>query len=166
MSEDIIVVNERDELIGLVSRDEVYANRLIHRSVHLILENEKDEILLQKRAENKFWSPGKWCYSVSGTVANETYDEAIVREVKEELSIDVKPEFLFKIYVEDTNERAFHAIYRAKADDKICAAIKPNDEVAALRWVKKEALRKELEQDPDKFSSSFIAGMKKYLGME
>lgn len=89
MDEYIEIINENGEIIGLAPRSEVHGNpHLMHRVVHVLVFNEKGEILLQKRSMNKDVAPGKWDTSVGGHVnPGEDLIDSALREMEEELGI-------------------------------------------------------------------------------
>jgi isopentenyldiphosphate isomerase len=98
MDDEILeVVNEQGEVLRLAPRSEIHGNpSLIHRVVHVLVFNEKGELLLQKRSLKKDVAPGRWDTSVGGHVnPGESLIEAAKREMKEELGIDSEPEFLY-----------------------------------------------------------------------
>ena len=65
----------------------------------IILENDKGEFLLALR-DNKSWIPfpNHWDLIGGHVEEGETPEEALVREVKEELDIDIKDYSFFKKY--------------------------------------------------------------------
>lgn len=85
------LVNERDEVIESVPRDEVYAKRLHnYRAVHGFVVNNEGRLWIPRRAAHKKLFPNALDYSVSGHVsAGESYDTAFARETQEELNIDL-----------------------------------------------------------------------------
>jgi len=84
------VVDQYNQVIGQETRYNVHKNRLLHRAVHIIVFNNYGEVYLQKRSMTKDLFPGRWTTSCSGHVdAGETYEIAAVRELKEELGIEV-----------------------------------------------------------------------------
>jgi isopentenyldiphosphate isomerase len=87
--ETLEVVNEKGETLKSLPRSEIHGNpALLHRVVHVLVFNEQGELLLQKRSMNKDVAPGRWDTSVGGHVsAGETLDEAMKREMAEELGI-------------------------------------------------------------------------------
>ena len=99
MQEELLeVVNKTGEVISTLPRSEIHGNpSLIHRVVHVLVFNEKEELFLQKRSMNKDVAAGKWDTSVGGHVnAGETPGEAVKREMEEELGIAASdPEFLY-----------------------------------------------------------------------
>jgi len=160
MAELITEVDKDDNVLGLRPRDDFYSiNSIIHRGAHLILFNSKNQILLQKRALDKKWSPGLYAYSVSGTVADESYEDCIKREMMEELGISIPVRYIFKHFVLDKNGKAFHAIFVGKTD---LETIPDYSEMSEILWVPEDMLKKDIETHPEQYSFSFAEGMKKY----
>jgi isopentenyldiphosphate isomerase len=99
MQEELLeVVNEKGEILKTLPRSEIHGNpSLIHRVVHVLVFNSKGELFLQKRSMNKDVAPGKWDTSVGGHInSGESLDEAVKREMEEELGItSCEPEFLY-----------------------------------------------------------------------
>ncbi len=83
------IVTKEGEVIKTLPRSEIHGNpSLIHRVVHVLVFNKRGELFLQKRSMNKDVAPGKWDTSVGGHVnSGETLNEAVKREMKEELGI-------------------------------------------------------------------------------
>ena len=89
LSEQFIVVNEKDEIIGYKSRYECHHNpSLIHRAVEVILRTKEGKVIMQKRNMQKDLYPGYFCVTASGHVnKDETYESAAQRELSEEMGI-------------------------------------------------------------------------------
>lgn len=101
MSEAFVLVNENGDETGTASREDCHGNpELIHKVVHLLVQNSSGDIFLQKRAQNKDIQPGKWDTSVGGHVQyGENETEALARETQEELGVrPADPEQLY-VYV-------------------------------------------------------------------
>ena len=92
MEEKIDVLNELGEFTGKVAtRDECHQKGLWHRAVYAFIIDKKGNVLLQKRSANKKMWPNMWDVTVGGHVdSNEFGRQALIREVKEELGIDIK----------------------------------------------------------------------------
>ena len=90
MKEELFpLVDESGKVIGTATRKECHSGTFwLHPVVHLHVFNSKGELYLQKRALTKDVQPGKWDTAVGGHVdAGETIQEALTREVREELGI-------------------------------------------------------------------------------
>jgi 16S rRNA (adenine1518-N6/adenine1519-N6)-dimethyltransferase len=84
------VVDMQDHVVGMASRHNVHDRRLCHRAVHLLLFNPQGELFVQKRSASKDTFPLRYDSSASGHVdSGETYDVAVVRELQEELGLNV-----------------------------------------------------------------------------
>ncbi len=57
---EVILVDEQDNAIGTMGKMEVHEKAILHRAFSIFIFNKKGEILLQKRAANKYHSAGLW----------------------------------------------------------------------------------------------------------
>lgn len=91
MEENLDVLSPLGEFTGkIASRDECHRRGLWRRAVFAFAINSKGEILLQQRSANKKLWPNKWDVTVGGHVESGEFGrQALVRECKEELGIDV-----------------------------------------------------------------------------
>src|SRR5690606_2272497 len=84
------VVNEQDEVVRQATRGEVHRQRWLHRAVHVFVFDRQGRVFLQKRSMAKDTNPGCWSPSASGHVdAGEGYDEAALRELREEIGVEL-----------------------------------------------------------------------------
>jgi len=76
---------------GKARRCDVHGNpALLHPVVHCLVCNANGAILLQLRSASKDVQPGRWDTSVGGHVGvGEAIESAVVREISEEIGIDV-----------------------------------------------------------------------------
>ena len=92
MTEFLDVLDEQGNKTGKTkARLEVHRDGDWHKSVHIWIVNDKDEILLQKRSLNKDSYPNMWDISSAGhlTAGDDSLSGA-VREIKEELGVDIQ----------------------------------------------------------------------------
>ena len=86
----IDIVDENNKLTGHAEeRTLAHKKCLWHRHVSSWIMNQKGEILLQKRAPNKVRNPNRWAKTGGHVDSGEDVKEAIAREVKEEIGINV-----------------------------------------------------------------------------
>ena len=100
--ENVILVNELDEPIGEMEKMEAHEKGVLHRAFSVFVFNQKDELLLQKRASSKYHSGGLWSNSCcSHPRTGESVVEAGKRRLLEEMGFSVPLEAVFSfIYKE------------------------------------------------------------------
>ena len=80
---EVVVVNEKDEVIGTMPREDAHRNGTPHRVSVIYVTNSQGKILIQVRMS------GRLDHSSAGHVdPGETYKQTAYRELKEELGID------------------------------------------------------------------------------
>jgi isopentenyl-diphosphate delta-isomerase type 1 len=155
MSEEIFdVVNDRDEIVGRQSRREVHRLGLKHRAVHVVLFNKRGEIFLQKRSMEKDCFPGAWDSSASGHLdVGESYDTCAVRELREELGVEVQLplERLFKIDARPETGQEFVWVYRSVAEGPF--TLQP-EEIERGDWFTPEELTRWMKERPGDFAGA------------
>lgn len=114
--EMFIVVDRDDNVLGYKTRYECHHDKsLIHRSVGVLIYDDKGRILLQKRSQTKDIDPGLWDISAAGHLSKgQEYEGAAHRELKEELGIDAQVTFVSKQLEETAQETEMSVIYKAK----------------------------------------------------
>lgn len=127
------IVDEKGHTIGRASRGECHSgSKLLHPVVHLHLFNNRGELYLQRRPEWKDIQPGKWDTAVGGHVDyGETVDEALQREVREELGLEGLEFRHIRSYVfESPVEREYVNVFTAVSETKPL----PSDELDGGRF--------------------------------
>lgn len=157
MSEEYFdVVNERDEVVGRRTRDEVHRLGLRHRAVHVLIFDSSGRLFLQKRSLSKDTFPGKWDSSVSGHLdSEETYDDCAVRECREELGLELNepPERLFKIEARPETGWEFVWVYRCENN----GPFQPDPfEIETGEWFTAEQLDQWMERSPRDFATGLL----------
>jgi len=165
MEELVVLVNPDDQVLGLMEKQQAHINGLLHRAFSVFLFNDKGEMLLQKRAPEKYHSPNQWTNAVCSHPRNgETYQEGAKRRVKEELGIEVdlseKFHFIYKADVggnlwEHELDHVFTGIYNADFDLN-------KEEVEEVRYISMENLDKEIAEKPETFTEWFKIILEEY----
>ncbi|MCA9392427.1 NUDIX domain-containing protein [candidate division WWE3 bacterium] len=135
----ILVVDEDNKPVGTATEDEIFAKRLPHRIVHLLLFNDKNELLLQQRGESDEYLPGYWQSSVAGHVeAGETILEAIKRESVEELGLQLNPEPVSTIKYIDNGRGLVKFLEVFECHSNSYKLKTDPSEVRSVRWLSQE----------------------------
>jgi isopentenyldiphosphate isomerase len=135
MSEELVeIVDDDDNVIATVTRSEMRARRLQHRSVGIAVIASDGRLLIHRRSDTKDIWPGWWDIAAGGVVASgESYDDAARRELAEELGIvDVSIEYVGRSHYVDDDLAAICRGYRIVHDGPFTFA---DGEVAETRWV-------------------------------
>ncbi len=109
------LVNETGETIGKATRQECHSgSKQLHPVIHLHIFNDNGDLYLQKRSMAKDIQPGKWDTAVGGHIDyGETVEEALHREVREELGItEFTPEFITSYVFESAIEKELVNTFR------------------------------------------------------
>ena len=79
-------VDAHDQVIGVIARNDVFAEHANFRVAHVLLFNRAEELLLQRLSPSRERSPGLWGASVAAYVhSGETYEATARRALSEEL---------------------------------------------------------------------------------
>jgi isopentenyl-diphosphate delta-isomerase len=156
--ENVILVNENDEQIGLMPKLEAHEKAVLHRAFSVFVLNSKNEIMLQQRALLKYHSPLLWTNTCcSHQREGETNIQAGSRRLYEEMG--------FKTDLKEL----FHFIYKAPFDNGLTEheldhvmigyyddqpTINP-EEVESWKWMKIEDVKNDMEQQPDLYTVWF-----------
>lgn len=149
------VVDERDRVIGVARRADVHANGLLHRAVHILVCRGNGEIFLQQRSMEKDSHPGKWDSSASGHLdSGEGYDEAAIRELREELGIEVGELVeVGSLPASEATGQEFVRIYLARHEGPF--KLHPG-EIADGKWIQPDALQAWIREGPTDFARCFL----------
>jgi isopentenyl-diphosphate delta-isomerase len=165
MEEEVVLINEKDEVLGTMKKIEAHENGFLHRAFSVFLFNEQGEMLLQKRATSKYHSPNQWTNAVcSHPRLNETYLDGAKRRLQEELGIDVdldgKFHFLYKADVgKNLWEHELDHVFTGKYNGEFQLN---EDEVSEVRYILMEDLEKEMTEKPTEFTEWFKIILKEY----
>jgi isopentenyl-diphosphate delta-isomerase len=151
LEEQVILVNENDEPIGLMPKLEAHQKAVLHRAFSVFILNDKNEIMLQQRASEKYHSPLLWTNTCcSHQRDGETNIQAGTRRLFEEMGFETPLTELF------------HFIYKAPFDNglteheldhvmigKYNQAPKINrEEVENWKWMSIDAIKTDMTQNP------------------
>lgn len=156
--EQVILVNEKDEKIGLMPKQEAHEKGRLHRAFSVFIFNDNDELMLQQRALHKYHSPGLWTNTCcSHQRDGETTIEAGKRRLLEEMGFttDLKEttSFIYKAPFDNglTEHELDHILigtYNSEPEINL-------DEVAAYKWMPIEEVKEDISKNPQLYTAWF-----------
>jgi isopentenyldiphosphate isomerase len=160
VGEIVDLVDEDDYVIGRAPRREVRARNLLHREVAAIVRNPVGEIYVHRRTDMKDVFPGMYDMFVAGVVtSDESYDDAIRRELAEELGIEgAEPAFLIKSRYRDSEINWWTCCYEVMWGGPI---VHQEEEIAWGRFIPEDELVASLDEFP--FVPDGLVVFRRYL---
>ena len=158
IEENVILVNENDEPIGLMPKLEAHEKAVLHRAFSVFILNDKNQLMLQQRAHHKYHSPLLWTNTCcSHQRDGETNLDAGNRRLMEEMGFQVQLKELF------------HFIYKAPFDNGLTEheldhvmigyynespVINP-DEVESWKWMDIDEVKADIQSYPENYTVWF-----------
>ena len=158
MKEFVVLVDQDDQKLGLMEKQQAHVAGLLHRAFSVFVFNSNGELMIQQRAASKYHSPTLWTNTCcSHPRDNETYEQAAHRRLEEEMGfdceLDSKFNFIYKAHLEnDLIEHELDHVFIGTFDDE--PKLNP-DEVMAYRWVELDDLKKDMEKNPQNYTAWF-----------
>jgi isopentenyl-diphosphate delta-isomerase len=156
--EQVVLVNENDEKIGLMPKQEAHVKGVLHRAFSVFIFNDKNELMLQQRALHKYHTPGLWANTCcSHQRDGESSLEAGKRRLMEEMGfttdLEERTTFIYKAPFDNglTEHELDHILVGSYEEDP---EINP-DEVASWKWMDLELVRKDIKDNPDIYTPWF-----------
>lgn len=162
------VVDESDNILRSAPRKEVYENLLTHRIAHVIVFDSEGKMALQMRSSEVSFCPLHWCTTAGGHVrSGETYEQAALRELKEETGKTLRIVFAHKDLYEYKNNprkglKKFLATFTAKFDGPFSIDKK---DVDRIEFFTLGEIQKMINKG-EKFHPELLFLLKKYYGIK
>ncbi|UMB55489.1 isopentenyl-diphosphate Delta-isomerase [Lutibacter sp. A64] len=158
MEEQVILVNEKDEQIGLMPKMEAHEKALLHRAFSVFVFNDKNQLMLQQRAADKYHSPLLWANTCcSHQRDGERNIEAGKRRLQEEMGfvceLEEKTSFIYKAPFDNglTEHELDHIMVGTYSEDPVIN----REEVAAFKWMTLEEVKEDISQKPEIYTEWF-----------
>lgn len=108
------VIDAEGRTVGVVSRSQMRTRRLPHRCTYVLVFNQRGELFVHLRTATKDVYPAHWDVAVGGVLAaGEAFAEGALREVGEELGLEIRLEELFPFRYENDASIVQAMVYRA-----------------------------------------------------
>ena len=128
------LLNNRKELVGKTCERNNVPNGFYRLSIHIWIMNDKNEILIQQRSSNRKIFPNMWTNTGGACISGETSIETVIRELKEELNIDVNKEHL-EFIASYKREKDYVDVWLLKENINIKDIKFLDGEVQDIKWV-------------------------------
>ncbi|MCB9235696.1 MAG: isopentenyl-diphosphate Delta-isomerase [Bacteroidia bacterium] len=154
----VILVDSEDREMGSMGKQEAHEKGLLHRAISVFLFDPSGRMLLQKRALEKYHSPGLWTNTVcSHPAPGENSAQAALRRLKEEMGIsaDLLPAFTFTYKAEFENGLTEHELDHVFLGKWEGSPQPDPAEIAAWRWIHPDDLLDEVARKPENFTVWF-----------
>ena len=156
--EQVILVDQNDNQIGLMPKMEAHEKALLHRAFSVFIFNDKNELMLQQRALHKYHTPGLWTNTCcSHQRDGERNIEAGKRRLMEEMGFVTElketTSFIYKAPFDNgLTEHEYDHIMVGHYND--APHINP-DEVADWKWMPLEDVKKDIALQPELYTAWF-----------
>ena len=155
MNDYVILVDENNNQIGLEEKILAHKKNLLHRAFSIFIFNDSFEILLQKRAPNKYHSGNLWTNTCcSHPLENLSLVESAKKRLIEEMGIKANLNEVFSfIYQAEFGNGLYEYEY-----DHVLFGISNNqpilnpDEAIDYKWIKISDLKAQIEKNPGNFT--------------
>ncbi|MDC7996327.1 isopentenyl-diphosphate Delta-isomerase [Altibacter sp. HG106] len=156
--EQVILVNDRDEPIGLMGKQEAHVKGLLHRAFSVFVFNDKNELMLQQRATHKYHSPGLWTNTCcSHQREGEANVSAGKRRLQEEMGFSTElketTSFIYKAPFDNgLTEHEYDHILVGSYNE--APQINP-EEVADWKWESLDQIEADMKEHPERYTTWF-----------
>jgi isopentenyl-diphosphate Delta-isomerase len=156
--QQLILVNEQDEPIGVAEKMEAHQKGLLHRAFSVFIFNVKGEMLLQQRAINKYHSGGLWTNACcSHPYVGQQIVEAAQKRLEEEMgfSTAIQSAFQFTYKASFDNgltEHEYDHVFIGQYEGIITPSA---DEVGDYCYKSMEDIEQDISTHPQKYTEWF-----------
>ena len=158
IEEQVILVNEQDQEIGLMPKMEAHEKAVLHRAFSVFIFNSRNELMLQQRASHKYHSPDLWTNTCcSHQRHGESNIEAGKRRLFEEMGfvteLEEKTSFIYKAPFDNgLTEHELDHIMVGYYDD---APSLNQEEVKDWKWMSLEDVKNDIIINPSSYTAWF-----------
>jgi len=166
MEERIVLVDEEGNEIGHDEKLKVHLEGKLHKAFSIFIFNSKGELLLQKRAKDKYHSGGMWTNTCcSHQRENESFNEALHRRLREEVGFDSELEgignFIYKAEFDNgLIEYELDHVFIGNYDGE--PKVNPS-EIEEWKWIDLKGLKEDMALYPSKYTYWLKPALQKVL---
>ncbi|MEK6948120.1 MAG: NUDIX domain-containing protein [Nanoarchaeota archaeon] len=163
MEEQIYEVDWEDNVIGIRNKSELKQRIFTFRASLIIPRTDDNKFIISRRAKDKFPFPDVWTCTAGGKVqANESYEEAAIRELEEETSIKTELEFITTSKYDGDKEKGIYKMFTTKNAIDINKLIPDTTEIQYFREFTLEEIENMIKEKSEEFAPTFIIHFKEF----
>jgi len=158
MIEYVLLVDEQDNEIGVMEKLEAHRTALLHRAISVFIFNDRGELLLQRRAAEKYHSPLLWTNTCcSHPRPGETVYEAAQRRLQEEMGLQcsLSRQFSFTYKAVLSGGLTEHELDHVFFGYSNAVPLANPEEVAEWKYLSLEKIEEEIILKPESYTSWF-----------
>jgi len=165
MEEQVILVDSKDQTIGLMEKMEAHRRAILHRAFSVFVFNSQGEMMLQRRAIDKYHSAGLWTNTCcSHPKSDETVEQAGLRRLREEMGFETALTYGFYFIYHASLD---HGLTEHELDHVLIGhsdeAPKINaEEVCDWKYISMDDLRGDMLVHPQNYTAWFRIIMQDY----
>jgi isopentenyl-diphosphate delta-isomerase len=159
LEERLILVDESDDEIGIGEKSAVHLKGLLHRAFSVFVFDPHGNMLLQRRSNLKYHSPGLWSNSCCGHPRpGETTENAAHRRLREEMGFDCSLSEVFSfIYRTKIGDSLFEHEFDHVFIGNFNGLPSPTtEEVQDWKWIEIKRLERDIAKDRAKYTYWFV----------
>lgn len=160
----VILVNLHDEPTGIMEKMEAHRQGVLHRAFSVFVFDKSGNMLLQKRAEEKYHGAGLWSNTCcSHPYPGEDVFGAATRRLREEMGFEtaLKKIFAFTYQAKVENDLIEHEYDHVFVGEYEGAIDVNKSEVAEYAYCEMNKIREDLKQHPEQFTTWFALAFPK-----
>lgn len=156
--EYVILVDEQDRELGLMEKMQAHREGKLHRAFSVFIFNSKKQLLLQRRAYNKYHSAGLWTNTCcSHPRKGEITETAANRRLQEEMGMacELKYRFIYRYEAKLENDIVEHELDYVYTGVTDRLPVINKEEVAEYRYAYMEEVENDISQNPQNYTEWF-----------
>ncbi len=153
----VVIVTEDDVPVGVLGKMQAHTEGVLHRAISVFVFDSAGRMLIQRRAENKYHSGGKWSNACcSHPLPGESAPDAAERRLMEEMGFKTGLQHVgalrYRATVDGLIEYEYDHVYVGRYD----GPVRSNpEEVGAWQWVSRRRLAKSILKHPERYTPWF-----------
>ena len=152
----VTLVDENDKEIGKAEKLKAHQLGLLHRAFSVFIFNDRGEVLLQKRAQHKYHSPGLWSNACCSHPVTKNLQKETENRLKKEMGIKSSLQeifsFIYTAKVGELTENEFDHVFIGKFNGEV----RPNKKEASdYKWITFENLKNDITQNSQNYTEWF-----------